>query len=119
PVCECGVVPVVRQLYSKKLPAAVGVAFLLGAPVMNPIVLLSTLSVFGFGPVLVGRYIITAIVAIAVGMAFALGGRKLELRRAQPGVSLEGGGGSRTAPTDGVMSPLSYSTPQTRSLPAR
>src|SRR5439155_9975633 len=80
PVCECGVVPVVRQLYSKKLPAAVGVAFLLAAPVMNPIVLLSTLSVFGFGPVLVGRYVITAIVAIAVGLAFALGGRKLELR---------------------------------------
>src|SRR5439155_4570720 len=35
PVCECGVVPVVRQLYSKSLPLPVGISFLLAAPVMN------------------------------------------------------------------------------------
>ena len=52
PVCECGVVPVVRQLYSKNLPVAVGITFLLAAPVMNPIVFVSTLTAFGWGPVL-------------------------------------------------------------------
>ncbi|PJF24392.1 MAG: hypothetical protein CUN53_18055, partial [Phototrophicales bacterium] len=31
PVCECGVVPVVRRLYMKGLPMSVGVAFLLAA----------------------------------------------------------------------------------------
>lgn len=89
PVCECGVVPVVRQLFNKKLPAAVGVAFLLAAPVMNPIVLLSTIAAFGFGPVVVGRYVITALVAIAVGMIFAFGKSKLEIRGSieQPVVS--------------------------------
>ena len=71
PVCECGVVPVVRQLYSKHLPAPVGLAFLMAAPVMNPIVLLSTWTAFGFGPVLIR--VITAIVAIATGMVFASG----------------------------------------------
>src|SRR5207249_3962576 len=84
PVCECGVVPVVRQLYSKRLPAAVGVAFLLAAPVMNPIVLLSTITAFGFGPVVIGRYVITAVVAIAIGLFFAFGRQKLELRGVQP-----------------------------------
>ncbi len=83
PVCECGVVPVVRQLYSKHLPAPVGLAFLMAAPVMNPIVLLSTWTAFGFGPVLVGRYLITAIVAIATGMVFSLRGERLEMRQPQ------------------------------------
>jgi uncharacterized membrane protein YraQ (UPF0718 family) len=72
PVCECGVVPVTRRLFSKGLPTSVGIAFLLAAPVMNPIVLASTVAAFGFGPVLIGRFLITAIVAIAVGVVFAI-----------------------------------------------
>lgn len=72
PVCECGVVPVTRRLFTKGLPMSVGVAFLLAAPVMNPIVLASTYAAFGFGPVLIGRFVITAVVAIGVGVVFAL-----------------------------------------------
>jgi uncharacterized membrane protein YraQ (UPF0718 family) len=97
PVCECGVVPVVRQLYSKKLPMAVGVAFLLGAPVMNPIVLFSTWAAFGWGPILIGRYVITAIVAIAVGLFFAFGRQKLELRAAAAQTDVAEGPGSHLA----------------------
>lgn len=72
PVCECGVVPVTRRLYQKGLPVNVGITFLLAAPVMNPIVLASTYAAFGFGPVLIGRYLITAIIALAVGLLFSL-----------------------------------------------
>ena len=72
PVCECGVVPVVRQLQAKGLPRSVGITFLLAAPVMNPIVLFSTFTAFGFGPVLIGRYVITAIVALTAGLVFAI-----------------------------------------------
>ncbi|MEL6309491.1 MAG: permease [Chloroflexota bacterium] len=72
PVCECGVVPVVRRLYTKGLPLSVGIAFLLAAPVMNPIVLASTYIAFGWGPVLIARFVVTAIVAISVGLVFAL-----------------------------------------------
>ena len=71
PVCECGVVPVVRRLYTKGFPLSVGIAFLLAAPVMNPIVLASTYIAFGFGPILVGRFVLTAIIATAVGLIFA------------------------------------------------
>jgi len=76
PVCECGVVPVARKLFSKGLPISVGVTFLLAAPVMNPIVLFSTFTAFGFGWILVGRFVITAIVAAAVGFIFALVARR-------------------------------------------
>lgn len=68
PVCECGVVPVARRLFTKGLPISMGVAFLLAAPFMNPIVFASTYIAFGFGSVLVGRFVITAIVAITVGL---------------------------------------------------
>ena len=52
PVCECGIVVVVRRLLAKGLPLRVGVAFLLAAPVVNPIVFASTLTAFGAGRML-------------------------------------------------------------------
>ena len=42
PVCECAVVPVVRRLARKGLPAPAAVAYLLGGPIVNPIVAAST-----------------------------------------------------------------------------
>jgi uncharacterized protein len=79
PVCECGVVPVTRRLYAKGLPLSVGVVFLLASPVMNPIVLVSTWTAFGLGPMLLGRYLITAVVAVSVGLVFAVATRPREL----------------------------------------
>jgi uncharacterized protein len=72
PVCECGVVPVTRRLYGKGLPVAVGVAFLLAAPVINPIVIASTWTAFGWGPVLWGRIGFTVLIAFTVGLIFQL-----------------------------------------------
>jgi uncharacterized membrane protein YraQ (UPF0718 family) len=55
PVCECGVIPVIRRLYQKGLPLSVGIAFMLAAPVVNPIVIASTYAAFGWGPLLFWR----------------------------------------------------------------
>ena len=46
PVCECGVVPVVRRLVSKGLPVFCGVTYMLASPIVNPIVAFSTFSAF-------------------------------------------------------------------------
>lgn len=67
PVCECGVVPVARRLFTKGTPVSMGVAFLLAAPFMNPIVFASTYIAFGLGPVFIGRIIVTVTVAVVVG----------------------------------------------------
>ena len=67
PVCECGVVPVARRLFTKGTPVSLGVAFLLAAPFMNPIVFASTYIAFGFGPVFIGRIVVTVLVAVVVG----------------------------------------------------
>ncbi|TVR18476.1 MAG: permease [Anaerolineaceae bacterium] len=79
PVCECGVVPVTRRLFSKGLAMSVGVAFLLAAPVMNPIVMVSTYIAFSTAPsgteIIIFRFVITALIALAVGLLFALAAR--------------------------------------------
>jgi uncharacterized membrane protein YraQ (UPF0718 family) len=72
PVCECGVVPLTRRLFHKGLPLSVGVTFLLAAPVMNPIVIASTLAAFGVGPVLWLRLGLTLVIAVATGLVFAV-----------------------------------------------
>jgi uncharacterized membrane protein YraQ (UPF0718 family) len=72
PVCECGVVPVTRRLYTKGLPVSIGVAFLLAAPVINPIVVVSTYAAFGWGPVLWGRLFFSLLIAFVVGLIFQL-----------------------------------------------
>lgn len=70
PVCECGVVPVTRRLYQKGLPLSVGVAFLLSAPVINPVVIASTYFAFGWGPILIGRFLFSMIIAFVAGLLF-------------------------------------------------
>jgi hypothetical protein len=97
PVCECGVVPVVRKLFTKGLPMWVGVTFLLAAPVINPIVLASTLVAFGATPVFYGRFLGTIAVSIGVGLVFALGARPQDVLRPVALMPLRGG--------DGIVSP--------------
>lgn len=46
PVCECAVVPVVRRLVQKGLPLSCALTYLLSAPIINPIVILSTMTAF-------------------------------------------------------------------------
>jgi uncharacterized membrane protein YraQ (UPF0718 family) len=79
PVCECGVVPVTRRLLQKGIPLSAGIAFLLAAPVMNPVVIASTWAAFGFGRILLGRVFLAAGIAGLVGLVFSLHPRPEEV----------------------------------------
>ncbi len=46
PMCECGIVPVIRRLIAKGLPVSNAVAYMLAAPIVNPITALSTYAAF-------------------------------------------------------------------------
>jgi hypothetical protein len=46
PMCECGIVPVIRRLVGKGLPISNAIAYMLAAPIVNPIVALSTYAAF-------------------------------------------------------------------------
>ena len=51
PMCECGIVVVIRRLLQKGLPLSSAMAYMLAAPVVNPIVAISTYAAFrGQGP---------------------------------------------------------------------
>ncbi|MDF2936655.1 MAG: permease [Paenibacillaceae bacterium] len=47
PVCECGMVPIVRRLMNKGMPVYMAAVFLLAGPVLNPVAFASTLMAFG------------------------------------------------------------------------
>lgn len=46
PSCECGIVPIIHQFLKKGVPAYTAFAFMLTAPIINPIVLFSTYIAF-------------------------------------------------------------------------
>jgi uncharacterized membrane protein YraQ (UPF0718 family) len=81
PVCECGVVPLTRRLIRKGMPVHMGIAFLLAAPVLNPIVIASTLAAFGPGLVFWGRLALSLVVAVATGLVFSAAGNPDDLLR--------------------------------------
>ncbi len=69
PTCECGVVPIVRRLIQKGVPIPTAVAFMLSAPVINPIVIASTSVAFqGDLGLILGRIFMVALVAIIIGL---------------------------------------------------
>ena len=72
PVCECGVVPVVRRLLDKGLPLSCGLTYMLASPIVNPLVAISTYAAFrGQQPGLntAVRLISGYLVAVVVGLA--------------------------------------------------
>lgn len=70
PVCECGVVPLARRLYAKGLPASACISLLLGAPVLNPVVIASTYAAFGNSTVFWARLGFTFLIACGAGLVF-------------------------------------------------
>ncbi len=72
PVCECGNLPVARRLVIKGVPPHVAVAFLLAAPVFNPIVILATWTAFRQMPeIVIGRVTLSFVIAVIVGWVFS------------------------------------------------
>jgi uncharacterized protein len=51
PICECGSVVVVRRFIRKGLPLGAAVAYMLAAPIVSPIVAISTFKAFSGGTV--------------------------------------------------------------------
>ncbi|HET7482323.1 MAG TPA: permease [Actinomycetota bacterium] len=88
PVCECGSVPVARRLAAKGLSPSAAVTFMLAAPILNPIVVTSTIVAYRGRDILwqmvLGRTVLGLICAMTVG--WVIGTRsKEELLRPRPG----------------------------------
>jgi uncharacterized membrane protein YraQ (UPF0718 family) len=69
PVCECAIVPVVRRLTRKGIPFPAAIAYLLGGPIVNPIVGFSTYWAYGNDIRIVAIRLLSGyLVAVAVGL---------------------------------------------------
>jgi hypothetical protein len=87
PVCECGSIPTARRLITKGAALPAGIAFALAAPVVNPVVLLSTFVAFGSWQMVGWRFGLTILIAVVVAVLVGMAPRR-ELVLAQ-GVDLE------------------------------
>jgi uncharacterized protein len=75
PVCECGSVPVARRLARKGLSSGAAVTFMLAAPILNPVVIASTIVAYQgrdtLWPIVLGRAGLGLLAAVAVGWVVA------------------------------------------------
>jgi len=72
PVCECGNVPLARGLMLRGLGVAESVTFLMAAPILNPVTIITTYQAFGFdNGILVGRVAGAFVIANLVGWVFS------------------------------------------------
>src|SRR5438067_10632751 len=72
PMCECGSVVMIRRFIRKGLPVSCAVAYMLGAPIVSPIVALSTFAAFrGQSPIVMTslRLFFGFWIAVLVGFA--------------------------------------------------
>jgi uncharacterized membrane protein YraQ (UPF0718 family) len=95
PVCDCGAIPLGRRLASKGVPTPAALAFMLAAPIVNPVVIFATLVAFqGAWGVVATRLAMALIVAIGVALAVGAVFPAARLARPTPlpvrGGSLEG-----------------------------
>jgi len=69
PVCECAIVPVIRRLLKKGIPLSAAIAFLLGGPIVNPLVAASTaVAYFADWSIMIQRMVIGYFIAVAGGL---------------------------------------------------
>ncbi|MDB5055253.1 MAG: permease [Bacilli bacterium] len=69
PVCECGMIPVVRRLILKGMPIYVAVVFVLTGPILNPIVYFATFTAFRTRPeIAYTRMGLAFVVAFIIGL---------------------------------------------------
>ena len=72
PVCECGNVPLARGLIVKGFSVSESITFLLAAPIINPITIVTTGQAFGFdSPIFIGRIVGGFVIANVIGWLFS------------------------------------------------
>ena len=95
PICECGSVPLARRLILRGVPPGAAITFMLAAPVVNPVVMMSTFVAYrGRGSTLMmvgGRVVLGALIAMAAGWV---------LGRRTPETLLRGSGDPDPVPVD-------------------
>ncbi|OXM87668.1 permease [Paenibacillus rigui] len=87
PLCECGMIPVIRRLMKKGMPVYIAVVFILVGPIINPVVYASTYMAFRSRPeIAYSRMALAFAVAMAIGLIVYRFFRGNPLRTALPNI---------------------------------
>ncbi|KEQ21847.1 permease [Paenibacillus tyrfis] len=93
PLCECGMVPVIRRLVLKGMPVYVAVVFILAGPIINPVVYAATFMAFRTRPeIAYSRMALAFVVAAAIGLIVYRFVKRNPIRGAAPELSANGYG---------------------------
>lgn len=69
PLCECGMIPIVRRLMLKGMPTYIATIFIIAGPILNPVVYASTYMAFRSRPELAySRMGLAFMVAVIIGL---------------------------------------------------
>jgi uncharacterized membrane protein YraQ (UPF0718 family) len=135
PMCECGIVVVMRRLLRKGLPLSCCIAYMLAGPIINVVVIMSTWVAFrdhGIGPEMVGLrvglgFVVACATAMVVHLQYLRYGNSLLTPLATPpaqkfvkkdaGLSLP----TADAPANGTQDPTDHPghPPRPRSIMTR
>jgi uncharacterized membrane protein YraQ (UPF0718 family) len=85
PICECGIIPVIKRLVQKGMPAYMGVVLLIVGPIFNPVVMLATYTAFqAHTEIFYMRMIFAILIGLRVGLSFTLTSEKAILKANAP-----------------------------------
>ena len=80
PVCDCGIVPIARRLIKKGVPMPAAIAFMLTAPIINPVVASATSFAFNSPAIMWLRLGMALLVAVGTAVCLSTIFRGPELR---------------------------------------
>ncbi|MEI7025366.1 permease [Paenibacillus sp. y28] len=86
PLCECGMIPVVRRLMLKGMPLYIAVVFIIAGPILNPVVYAATFMAFRSRPeITYSRMGLAVLAAVVIGLIIYRFYRTNPLRSLMPG----------------------------------
>jgi uncharacterized protein len=83
PVCECGNIPLAKRLIIIGFKPSEVITFMLAAPILNPLVLISTLEAFNIDKnIAIIRIVSGGVIALLVGLIFSFNNKELAINSA-------------------------------------
>lgn len=99
PLCECGMIPIVRRLIRKGLPPYIGLVYIAAGPILNPVVIAATFQALSADAGLAyARFGLAFCVSAALGLVLYFRLRSNPLREIEPSRISAGSAESAAAP---------------------
>ncbi|WP_334076982.1 permease [Paenibacillus sanfengchensis] len=98
PICECGMIPLIRRLIQKGMPVYIAIVFILSGPIINPVVYGATYMAFRLYPEMVyARMGLAFLVSASIGFMIYATWKSSPLKLTRNTMTPVSGGGTEVA----------------------